>query len=178
MNYWYVSRDNEILVDMDKPGTSLSHAERRLYGAFSHGVLDVLRVEIHDSFTPAHVHVLVTLHSPMQSIARMVWALMLHSDVYRACTSIMRAIHGVGSPDLLITPRKFYREPDYVCECKSKHNYAVMNSCPVAIEIRGDERLRSFFAVPAELENMKGIISNYERGSGQSQIWEPRNENF
>lgn len=171
-NHWYISRDNEILIDMDKPSTSIPHAERRLFGAIKAGALDVLRVEIHDSFTPEHVHVLVTLRSPMQAIARMVWALMLHSDTYRGCSSIMRTIHGISCADLLITPHQFKRESDYLCECHSKHNAAVMDVCPVAIETRGSERLRSFFAIPMEIESGDEIISVYERNHGfKNYIW-------
>lgn len=157
---------------MDKPYTSIPHAEKRLHGAIKSGSLDVLRVEIHDSFTPEHVHVLITLASPMQAIARMVWALMLHSDTYRGCASIMRAIHGIDCADLIITPSHFKRDADYVCNCPSKHNAAIMDVCPIAIETRGDERLRSFFSLPMEIENGKEIISIYERRSGQgNHIW-------
>lgn len=170
MNNWYIARSNEILVDMDKPSTSLLHAEKRLFGAYNSGALDVLRVEIHDSFTPNHIHVLITLKSPMPAFERVAWSLMFHSDIYRACTTIMRVSRGILAPDLLITPHKFERDPDCLCECPEKHDYKVMSNCPAAITIRGDERTITFFALPMDSQN---ILCSYERGSGDNKIWTP-----
>lgn len=145
MNFWYISQPAEILVDMDKPRTSLPHADRRIKAAIEGGQLNVRRVETHLSTTPDHVHALITLHDPLPPAERIIWGVMFHGDIYRGCSSLMRVAHGVPCPDLLITPSEFLRPPNRVCWCAAKHSAEVMDVCPAAIVLRGDERLRSFF---------------------------------
>lgn len=156
-NLWYVARTDEILVDMDKPATSLPHTEMRLRGAIASGLIDIERIELHRSFTPSHLHMLVTLDKYFfsSSYERVVWSLMFHSDIYRACNTIMRINQNINAPDLLITPVAFQRPPDATCECDQKHTGPVMDVCPAAIALRGEDRTRSFFGKPvrAELEN-------------------------
>lgn len=169
MNYWYVSTSHEILVDMDKPRTSIPHAERRLKGAMIGGQLSVFRVETHESFSPDHVHVLITLRESLSLVDRIVWGMIFHGDIYRGCTSLMRAHHGVGSPDLLITPSRFLRTPDATCNCPAKHDAKIMDVCPVAINLRGDARLRSFFGVPMHDDDERAL--NKERIIDLYGIW-------
>jgi hypothetical protein len=148
MNLWYVGHDNEILIDMDKPGTSMPHANKRIAGAIEHHKLDVYKVELHESFTPSHVHALITLNNSLSPIERIAWGIVFHSDIYRGATSLMRVIYSVPSPDLLVTPREFIRPPDYCCECPSKHTEIIMNNCPVAKIARREWRIKTFFSVP------------------------------
>ncbi len=147
-NLWYVASDAEILVDMDKPTTSLPHTEMRIRGAIASGLIEIDRVEIHRSFTPSHLHMLVTLKHFLDESERAVWALMFHGDIYRACNTLMRISNRVAAPDLLITPTPFQRPPDAVCGCDQKHTGPIMQVCPAAIQLRGDDRTRSFFGKP------------------------------
>jgi hypothetical protein len=148
MNYWYVSQAAEILIDMDKPGSSLPHSESRLRGAISGGLLSVKQVEVHRSFTAEHLHLMVTLDHGLSPLERAVWALLMHSDIYRACNTLMRVEYDVKCPDLLITPVPFERKQDAVCFCVDKHDGKTMQECPAATVLREDERTRSFFGRP------------------------------
>lgn len=148
MNLWYVGRNTEILVDMDKPGTSIPHANRRIAGAIENHKLDVYKVEVHESFTPSHIHALITLNRPLSDIERIIWGIIFHSDIYRGMASLMRVINYAPSADLLVTPRGFIRLPDYMCDCPSKHTEEIMNACPVAKIARGEWRTKTFFSFP------------------------------
>lgn len=152
MNYWYVARDNELFIDMDNVKRSLPHARSRLQGAIEYKRLDVVSVESNRSTRNGHAHFIVTLRSPIPSIQRYVWEIILHSDLYRGCCNIMRFVHCVRAPNVLISPCRTFgnRKSDYGCNCKGKHTASVMNKCPVAISLRGKERTRGFFGKPSK----------------------------
>lgn len=151
MNYWYVAHSNELLIDMDKPERSAGHFLRRLAGAIEYQKFALEKMEIHPSRSGSHLHILLTLKNYFTcDIERAVWEVVLHSDIYRGCSTIMRWIHGVDNADLLITPSKFEREPDDVCECAGKHDAETMKDCPAGIRLRGDDRLRGFFGIPSK----------------------------
>jgi hypothetical protein len=158
-NFWYVAGFNEILIDIDRPHLSSAHTESRLLGAIECGKLPVDRIEIHASYSEKHLHCLVTLTEPVGSIERAVWSVMFHSDIYRGCATIMRNIYGIRSPDLLITPIQFLREPDCRCKCIGKHDAKTMNECGAAITLRGDDRCRGFFGLPSK--SPEGIFEEY-----------------
>jgi hypothetical protein len=146
-NYWYVSQENEIFIDMDNFKRSINHARVRLVGAIECNRLSVLRVESHES-SPNKIHSIVTLNEPMRGIERATWGIILHSDLYRAASTIMRYLYNVNAADVLITPKKFNREPDDFCECERKHIAEVMDKCPAAIRLRGEKRTAGFFGKP------------------------------
>lgn len=148
-NLWYVSRENEIFIDMDNFRRSVNHAKMRLMGAVECDRLSILRVESHESSTNK-VHAIVTLNEPMRGIERATWGIILHSDLYRAASTIMRHLYNVDSPDILITPKRFLRAPDDSCDCLSKHIAEVMEKCPAAIRLRGENRTAGFFGKPAK----------------------------
>lgn len=144
-NFWYVANPHEILIDMDRPKSSLLHAEKRLAGAIVHNKLQVFSIELHESFSSDHVHARIVTPLYLSALERAVWAMALHSDIYRGLCTIMRIYNNIMSPDLLITPTPFVRPPDAWCECESKHNAETMNECPAAKQLRGEKRTVSFF---------------------------------
>jgi hypothetical protein len=161
LNYWYVARSNELLIDMDKPERSCLHFLRRLGGALEYKKFALQRMEIHHSSSGSHLHILLTLENHfMCEVERVVWSIVLHSDIYRGCSTIMRLIHGVDAADLLITPFKFERQPDDVCECIGKHDAETMKNCPAGIRLRGDDRLRGFFGIPTSSAEMTNRIND------------------
>jgi hypothetical protein len=147
-NYWYVARTNEILLDIDRPNSALKHSEERLRGAMSSRQLHINRIEYHASLNANHLHGLITLDQDLHPIERSVWGIVFHGDIYRGCNNIMRALYEVPSPDLLITPIRFEREPDRICNCTCKHTAPVMDACEAADALRGVDRIRSFFGKP------------------------------
>lgn len=153
--FWYVSRPNEIFIDTDNYKRSMKHTARRLLGAVKSGRLNVYRVEQHESSSPDHVHTLITLNGPMEPIERYIWAMILHSDIYRTASTIMRYLQGTSAPDVFITPLRFNRAPDDVCCCFVKHKAEVMQKCPAAIRLRGMNRVQGFFGLPDN--SAKGI---------------------
>lgn len=160
--FWYVSRINEIFVDTDNYSRSIKHTASRLLGAIKCNRLDVLEIEQHPSSSADHIHTLITLKHSLSPIERYVWALILHSDIYRTASTIMRELNGVPAPDVFITPHRFNRAPDDVCNCDGKHKGEVMQNCPAAIRQRGDDRVRGFFGLPdhsaKSLEDVKAYL--------------------
>lgn len=150
-NYWYVSTPYEILIDTDNAHRSFKHFDMRLQGAIECGKLDVKSVESHSSMRANHLHTLITLNVPMLEVERQVWAIILHSDIYRGCCNIMRSINAIPCADLLITPLTFERHPDGICNCDKKHNAETMFHCPVAASMRGEFRTLGFFGKPKKL---------------------------
>jgi len=150
VNYWYVAHPNEILIDMDNPERSIKHSMRRLNGAIECFRLFVDKVEMHNSFSGKHLHFLITLNRNMGSIEKSVWGIILHSDIYRGCSNIMRSLRNHPSPDLLITPSRFDRVPDSFCHCRGKHSAKIMKNCPAASMLRGDYRVYGFFGKPSQ----------------------------
>lgn len=163
INFWYVSRSNEIFIDTDNLQRSIKHTCSRLMGAIKCGRLNIEKLEFHSSRSENHIHTLITLSEPMENIQRYVWAIILHSDLYRGCATIMRDLHGVSAADIFITPEKFEREPDAICECEQKHNAEVMQNCSAAIKLRGENRTRGFFGLPEKEEWTLEQIATYIR---------------
>lgn len=162
MNYWYVARPNELFLDIDNASRSIKHAKARLQGAIEYGKLDVARVMQRQSKTKNHLHAIATLNNPITDIERYVWEVLLHGDIYRACSNIMRGIHGVPAPDVLISPYPTFqsidgngyswwvRGFDDSCDCDGKHTAYWMGQCPAAHRLRGEKRLSAFFGKPSK----------------------------
>lgn len=154
--YWYVARDNELLLDIDNFTDKIRlHASMRLQGAIEYGYLSVKSLIVYPSSSikhgNRHVHIHIVLEHDMEEIQRYVWEVMLRSDIYRACSNIMRSRNGIYSPDLLISRQRWInRLPDAVCTCEGKHTAAVMQSCQAAIKLRGEQRTQGFFGKPSK----------------------------
>lgn len=163
MNYWYVARANELFIDTDNASKSTKHARARLQGAIECGKLNVVYVMSRPSKSKNHVHTIITLKEPIAIWGeRYVWEIILHGDIYRGCCNLMRYFYDVSSPDILISPWPYFyikeqkedspaaRYPDDKCNCTSKHTRAVMETCPAAIRLRGENRTRGFFGKPSK----------------------------
>lgn len=159
--FWYVAKHNEIFVDTDNYSRSVKHTARRLLGAIKCGRLDVAAIEWHPSSSEDHIHTIITLQNFMPAVERYVWALILHSDIYRTASTIMRDLYAVPAPDILITPHRFKRAPDDVCCCEQKHKAAVMEKCPAATRLRGDDRIKGFFGLPDNAAESLVDVANY-----------------
>jgi len=156
-NYWYVARSNELFIDTDNVSKSIKHTRARLQGAIECGKLEVLEVMSMES-SPNHLHTIITLKNDLSSVERFVWEIILHGDIYRGCCNIMRWLHGVPYPNVLISPhqdflshdKKWTRPADHVCQCVGKHKAAIMQTCQVAIRLRGRHRTAAFFGKPSK----------------------------
>lgn len=149
-NYWYVSRPNEIFLDMDNTNKTIRHSSSRLLGAVECNRLEVADIDFHQSRNENHLHVIISLAHDMPPIQRAVWALILRSDIYKMASTVMRICHDTPCPDILITPIPFRRHWNDECNCEKKHNAETMNICPAAIRLRGEDRIRGFFGVPSK----------------------------
>jgi hypothetical protein len=167
MNYWFVARPNELFLDIDNVSRSIKHAKSRLQGAIECGKLDVAYVMQRPSKSKNHIHVIITLkHDMIYGVDRFVWEMVLHGDLYRGFCNIMRERKGITSPDVLISPWKHFgieidtvldtvnnpriRIHDDSCNCASKHNASVMETCPAAKRLRGEFRNVGFFGRPSK----------------------------
>lgn len=162
--FWYVARSNEIFIDADKEKfhKGLDHVRRRLQGAIEADKLKVNQVIQLPSATNGHRHIIIQLSQNIGAIDRAVWAIIFHSDIYRACATIARITNGVAAADVLISPHdlsynaegkklgNIVRNPDDFCYCEAKHKAAVMDKCPAAIRLRGENRTRGFFGKPSD----------------------------
>lgn len=161
--FWYVSRDNEIFIDTDNVSRSIGHTCARLLGAIKNHKLDVTNIEWHES-SDNHIHAIIRLRTPMPAMQRYIWAMILHSDIYRAACNMMRHINDIPAADILITPHCFARTPDDICYCKEKHSAAVMQDCPAAERLRGVYRVAAFFGRKdygaKSLEEIKQFLIN------------------
>ncbi len=146
---WYVARDNELFVDMDRYKESIKHVKRRLQGAIDSNSLDVINASMFDSLSPNHRHLIITLRDMMPPYERFAWEMLFHGDIYRACANIMRQSRGIPAPDILITTKMLHRAPDDTCECSHKHIRKIMLSCPAAMRLRGNQRAAQFFGKPS-----------------------------
>lgn len=165
MNYWYVARPNELFLDIDNAARSLKHAKSRLQGAIECGKLDVAYVMQRPSKSKNHIHVIVTTNRDYLGPMKYAWEILLHGDIYRACANIARWHFSVPATDVLISTKSHFerckqltcathfpckRIHDDICDCKSKHNAATMETCPAAIRLRGENHNRGFFGKPSK----------------------------
>lgn len=157
--FWYSSKSDEIFLDIDSFEKCRSHIERRLNGAIEYARLDVRRIIEFPSVTPGHRHWIIQLNSGMRARERAIWAIILHSDIYRGCSTLMRIENDVQNPDILISPyQSQIRRPDAFCECESKHTMKVMQTCPAAFQMRKENRAQGFFGKPSDNEADVKII--------------------
>ncbi len=163
INYWYIARANELFIDTDNVSKSITHAHARLQGAIEYRKLDVDLIMSRQSKSKNHLHTIIILNTWFKyDIERYVWEIILHGDIYRGCCNIMRQLRwngaGINPCDVLISPfqdfiskdKKYSRPADYVCKCVGKHTKAIMETCSVAIRLRGEQRTMGFFGKPSK----------------------------
>ena len=151
MWHWYVSRPNEIFIDADHWDRCKDHVRARLQGAIECGKLDVKNVHLFPSNTSGHMHMIIELNDDIDGIESAIWAVLFHSDIYRAYATIMRYMyHPFIAPDILISPKELHRGANAICYCKEKHSYHVMEKCEAAKMLRGKFRTLGFFGKPSK----------------------------
>ncbi len=111
-----------------------------------------------------HIHTIITVHNSMHPTEKYAWEIVLHGDIYRGCCNFLRWINGVEAADILISPWDNFigpnigsghfstisRNHDDSCDCTTKHTRAVMETCPAAKRLRGENRTRGFFGKPSK----------------------------
>ena len=160
-NYWYVSRYDEILLDIDgksqqKLLTSLSRI-RGLIENSDYPDYPINKIWMFPSFASNHYHIVINLSHEITWTEKTALQLYFFSDTFRTCCNMMRTAKFHDSPDLLISPANwkrfgFYRMHDASCTCETKHSHAVMNKCPAAVLLRGNNRACDFFSKPISPE--------------------------
>lgn len=149
--YWYVSGPNEIFIDCDRYEQSVKHIRRRLQGAQDSGILKIHRLENLESARKGHRHIIITVEQPLSPLEKAAWQILFHSDIYRTACNLMRWQRKMFAADILITRQRFYLAPfRMVCYCSKKHSAKMMEKCPAAIYLRGEERMLSFFGKPSD----------------------------
>ena len=148
--FWYSAQPHELFLDIDHYDKAIDHIRKRLQGAIECEKLYISTVHKYHSYSKNHVHIIISLLVPIPSIERFAWETIFHSDIYRGCCNIMRVAYGIDAPDILIAKHKYHREPDAVCDCESKHTRRIMENCPAAFLLRGQNRIRTFFGKPSD----------------------------
>lgn len=157
MSYWYIARSNELLLDLDdymrptKTGCPWGEAffRRRLRDAMAAGKIQVRDVWLANSSSENHYHAVIrTKNKDFRSrgkLENLIWQLHFGSDLYRGRADLMRYARNFEFPSLLIRSTQFpefYRAPDAVCECATKHDtekqFALGDkACPIWRKYRG-----------------------------------------
>lgn len=142
MNYWYSARQNEIFLDLD--------SRKALYRAMK--IVRVLpavkRLWHFPTGRAGHSHVIVEIKQSRNWDARhrAEVALWMGSDKLRACYVFQRQSKCSRNADLLVTNRKYHRDPDAVCECVGKHkDKTVTDKCPALQQFLGAYRSVDWF---------------------------------
>lgn len=157
-NYWYTIRHDEIFIDLDSRN-KLVPCLARLRGIIENQEIALKSAWLFPS--PQNFHLILRVESDAlySSEQRTAFQLYLFSDVYRECCNLIRISKGHTFPNLLITPtdlRKqygFYRFHDASCQCESKHTLEIMEDCPAAKLLRGENRCDVLFSKPIDPDN-------------------------
>jgi hypothetical protein len=150
--FWYVARENELMIDCDSKAL-LEIAMKRLQDTTRIGIEEPLSVKdifLAPSKNSEHFHITVRLNESIDPIRRAIWQLFLFDDVTRSTHNLFRAVNNIPAPSLLISPYnwlnlstlatvKFWRSHDAVCTCSPlRHKSAkAILECPAHILLRG-----------------------------------------
>ncbi len=159
---WYVSRPNEIFVDLDS-----RRATTRAFSVLRRGMvskgwkagteacstgkaaprLNVDSIWLYPSEKAAHAHLIVCLKSDMDALQRALWALWMGSDRIRGVYVIERLRHMVIAADVFSTRSLFeFRVPDDICFCQDKHKKkSITDHCPAMERLLMDQRSADYF---------------------------------
>lgn len=143
---WYVSRDNEIFLDLDSRRAT-ERAFSVLRRSMTSARLDVDSIWFYPSTKPNHAHLIVCLKSGMPALQRALWALWMGSDRIRSVYVIERLRHMVIAADVFSTRMLFqFRAPDDTCVCPGKHkDKGVTDKCPAMQRLLMEERSADYF---------------------------------
>ncbi len=153
---WYVASNRELMIDLDSRGDAkarLALALRRLKGAKEARKLPVESVWLWPSNTSGHYHLVVLLSRPISALWRLLWSVRLMDDPYRSLMNGARSMTRGMVGSLLIARLPwpgFYRRPDHVCRCPTKHDTATMARCPVATKLLRLDIGADYFGFPAD----------------------------
>jgi hypothetical protein len=146
MTYWYVSRPNEIFLDLDsrKARTRSLHVLRR---AMATKRLSVESVWLYPTITDDHSHLIVVLREPLPFLLRVSWSLWMGGDQIRAAYVLERYRQGFEEAELLCSKMTYwFRAADDVCSCEGKHKAkSVTDKCSALKKILGDHRSADYF---------------------------------
>jgi hypothetical protein len=169
MWYWYLKRNDELLLDIDHPERKVKDGnwyeeifQRRLYDAIAAEKLKIVDIVVAPSNTSVHLHVAIKLESKLSELEGLIWQLHLGSDLYRAKADLMRNARRIKPASLLIrsTPfANFWRSYDATCRCKDKHSteqQVALGSrcCKTWLKYRGLTPW-DLFGPPSRKENQK-----------------------
>lgn len=114
-NYWYIARENELLLDCDK-GFNRKDAEHILRIVQREGCTRRLRINtIEPSSTPGHFHVSIFVYD-LNEGEKMALAVMLGSDRHREILAHFQLLKNWTNPYLVVSNREWLnRLPDNVC---------------------------------------------------------------
>ena len=154
-NYWYVSRPNEIFLDLDSL-KSVTRAFAVIRRAMNQQLpikensfrcrLDIKSVWFYCS-SPKHHHVIIVLNEPLPFVQRVAWSLWMGGDQIRAAYVLERHRNGFDEAELLVTRQVYgFRKPDCECYCTGKHKSdEVTSQCPALIWVLGEHRSADYF---------------------------------
>jgi hypothetical protein len=161
--YWYVSRPNELFLDLDNQRAVLFALEK-----LERNNPDYLAVRdryLYESGTPGHYHLIVRVYGSMPAMERAIWELYLGSDIRRQEYVMMRLQRGLDglpltSADFLITPEPYgFRKPDLECDCEGKHKEKrITDDCPVMQVLLEDQRSAVYFALKGTMKLQLGKL--------------------
>ncbi len=143
---WYVSRPNEIFVDLDS-----KRATTRAFSVLRRGmirrVLEVDSIWLYPSEAANHSHLIICLKGSMDALQRALWALWMGSDRIRGVYVIERLRHMVIAADVFSTRSLFeFRPPDDMCFCLDKHKKkSITDHCPAMERLLMDQRSADYF---------------------------------
>lgn len=159
-NYWYVSRYDEILLDVDgKSEQKLLTSLSRIRGIIEGREFPIKSVWFFPSFTNHHYHIVLNLTGEVTEWEKAALQLYFFSDTFRTACNMMRISRYHSAPDLLIARFSFkkqfgfYRMHDASCNCEEKHSHAVMEKCSAAQTLRGEFAAHTFFNHPIPPED-------------------------
>lgn len=178
---WYVSRPNEIFVDLDSK-RSIARAfsvlrrgmASRLHGgsiAVAFGpYLDVDSIWFYPSGRVGHAHLIVCLKEQMDPLQRALWALWMGSDRIRGVYVIERLRNMVIAADVFSTRGLFeFRYPDDRCTCPEKHKAkAITDKCPAMQRLMMDQRSADYFPRNTDRKKRGPLVIPWGRVSRSS----------
>lgn len=119
MNYWYIAKPNELILDCDQP---FDHKDaRHICRIFAeHSVCAPKITGIYKSKSWGHYHVTVNVREESDFVFRAFISLALGSDRHREILALSQHARDWTNPYLVISPHRWpRRKPDLVCSCKT-----------------------------------------------------------
>lgn len=116
-NYWYIARENELLLDCDK-GFNRKDAEHIIRIWWRESDIQPMEINfVEPSSTIGHFHVSVYVDDLSEG-ERMAFAVMLGSDRHREILAHCQLLANWTNPYLVVSDHKWMqtgRAPDHIC---------------------------------------------------------------